>query len=179
MSNNRVRGARKSQRNGKVFEKYVERSCIRFRSLGLADIKKTPEPMKPVGVINKNYGWFKAVYEKKAQPDFTGTLKGGQSVMIEAKHTDSTRMPFERIARHQATDLDSVTNLGGLALVLLSFSLKNFYCIEWTEWLKLKETTGKKSVNQKDLAPYEVDYKNGVIQFLTSKGTARAADESN
>lgn len=165
-NNKNIRRGRKSQRNGKVFEKYIERSCIRYRTLGLADIKKTPEPMRPVGVLNKRMGWFKAVYDKKGQPDFLGTLKGGRSIMIEAKNTDSTLMPFDRIARHQEKDLESTMRLGGLALVLLSFNLKTFYCIEWSEWIKLKETIGKKSVNEKDLAAYEVPLHNGIIDFL-------------
>lgn len=162
---NRVRGAR-SKRNGQTFENLIERSCIRYRTKGIADIKKTPEPMKPVGVINARRGWFKAVYEKKGQPDFTGTIKGGRSVLIEAKHSSVKRIEFERILPQQREDLENCTRLGGLALVVISFNLKDFYCIEWIDWIELKEKTGKKSLNDKDLAPYKVELVLGGIDFL-------------
>lgn len=176
---NRIRG-KKAQHIGNIFEKYIEAACIRYRTLGIADIKKTPEPMRPIGVINNNRGWYKAIFEKKGQPDFLGTLKGGRSIMIEAKHTDSKYMRFDRIATHQERDLKSTADLGGLSLILLSYNLKNFYCIEWNDWLRLKNLDSKKkSLKEEDLIDYKIEYKNGVIQFLTGKGTARAADESN
>lgn len=166
MNNKNIRQGRKAKRNGKVFEQYVERSCIRYRRKGIADIKKTPEPMRPVGVLDQRRGIFKAVYEKKGQPDFLGTLRGGRSVMIEAKHTDAKRIAFNRILSQQETDLINTMDLGGLALILISFELKRFYCIEWFDWQYMKENIGKKSVNDKDLAPYEVKLENGCINFL-------------
>lgn len=162
---NRMQG-RKAKQNGKVFEQYVERSCIRYRTKGIADIKKTPEPMRPVGVLNQRRGIFKAVYEKKGQPDFLGTLRGGKSVMIEAKHTESPRLAFDRILPQQETDLQNTMDLGGLALVLISFGMKRFYCIEWFVWQEMKENIGKKSVNETDLEPFEVKFENGYIDFL-------------
>lgn len=175
MSNNIVMGGKKSQRNGKIFEMDVERSCIRYRSLGIADIKKTPEPMRSIGVLNKRLGWHKAIFEKKGQPDFLGTLKGGRSVMIEAKNTNSTRIEFDRIEPHQAKDLQSTTDLGGLALVLIKFNSDKvdksgrktrYYCIEWSDWIEFKDTIGKKSLNEKDLVDHQVKVENGLINFL-------------
>lgn len=164
--NKRVSSGKSAKRNGQVFEKYLEASCIRYRTKGIADINKTPEPMKPIGVVNKRLGHFKAVYEKKGQPDFLGTLKGGKSIMFEAKHTEATNLPFNRILPQQERDLENTTKLGGLALVIISFNLRNFYSIEWTEWKRLKETIGKKSVNEKDLEAYKIEFKNGYLQFL-------------
>jgi len=155
----------KAKQNGANFEKFIEASCTYYRTKGIADIHKTPEPMKPISVLNPRYGHFKAVYEKKGQPDFLGTLKGGQSIMIEAKHTEKTNITFDRIPEHQATALESTTQLGGVALVLISFNLKNFYCIRWSDWKKLQEETGKKSANEKDLAPFKIEFK-GHLEFI-------------
>lgn len=165
MTKNYLRG-KKAQRSGDAFEKYIEASLKRYRTKGIADIKKTPEPLKAFGVLNKRRGWYKAYYEKKGQPDFLGTLKGGQSIMMEAKHTATTHIRFDRIQPHQEIDLTRTLKLGGAALVLISFNLKNFYCVDWFGWMELKENVGKKSVNEKDLAPYKVEYMNGYIHFL-------------
>lgn len=165
MKSNQRRGLI-AKRHGEAFELLVERSCIRYRDKGLADIKKTPEPLKPIGVLNRQKQLFKAVYAKKAQPDFTGTLKGGRSVMIEAKHSSVKRIEFDRINLVQEKDLDSCSNLGGLALALISFEMKKFYCIRWEDWKILKNTVNKKSLNDKDLAPYEVYLERGLINFL-------------
>lgn len=166
MQNKNRKQGRRAKRNGQVFERMIERSCIRYRTKDIADIKKTPEPMKVLGVLNARRGLFKAVYEKKGQPDFTGTIQGGRSVMIEVKHSSAKRIEFERILPQQRKDLESCARLGGLALIVISFNLESFYCIEWIDWLELKEQTGKKSVNDTDLALYEVELNLNTINFL-------------
>lgn len=162
---NRSRG-RKAKAVGAQFENAVERSCIRYRTKGIAHIQKTPEPFKLIGVKGKYaYGFI----EKKAQPDFTGTLSDGRSVIFEAKHTNSTNIPFDRISYQQELELDIHEELGALTFVLVTFSFKTFYTVPWADWKRLKETVNKKSVNEKDLEPFQIEVNDGLIDFLNSE----------
>lgn len=80
---------------GLQFEKIITEACEHYRSMGLAYIEKTPEPMRVIGVLDRKRGIFKAVFEKAAQPDFKGTMAGGRAVVFEAKHTETDRRPEE------------------------------------------------------------------------------------
>lgn len=161
---NRTRGKR-AKAVGASFENMIERSCIRYRSKGIAHIQKTPEPFRIVGVKGKYaYGFI----EKQAQPDFTGTLKGGRSIVFEAKHTNTTNIPFDRISIQQEKELDIHEKLGAITFVLITFSFKTFYSVPWKDWKQLKESIGKKSVNEKDLGRYEIQEVNGLVNFLAT-----------
>lgn len=162
MQKNRRRGL-KAKRNGAVFENMIERSCIHYKVNGIAHIQKTPEPFR---IVSKQRNMVHGFFEKKAQPDFTGTLKGGQAIVFEAKNTDSTNIKFDRINAVQERDLDYHSHLGAQALILISFNLKRFYKVPWKEWQSMKDTLGKKSVNEKDLVDYQISTNKGLIDFL-------------
>lgn len=164
MSRARRISGKRSKRNGQNFEKLIERTCEHYRRKGIANINKTPEPLKPLAPLNN--GQFRAVYAKKGQPDFLGTIVGGKSIIMEAKHTNGTNIRFDRISLHQERELEGTHRLGGIAVVLISFSMKNFYSVPWVNWKDMKYTIGKKSVNKKDLADYKLDTKNGYLHFL-------------
>ena len=78
----KARGAQFEQRLGESFAYYAQR--------GYAIIEKTPEPMHPTKSLGN--GKFIAYYEKQAQPDYKGTIKGGRTIMFEAKFTAADRM---------------------------------------------------------------------------------------
>ncbi len=156
-------GGRRAKKLGDMFEHLIERSCNYYRNKGIAHIQKTPEPFRFLGKRGKHVYGF---YEKQAQPDFQGTLENGQSIIFEAKHTDTTNLPFERITRAQTHELERHNRLGAECYVIVSFSFKHFYLIDWKDWKNLKETVRKKSVNQKDLEAYEIQLENGILNFL-------------
>lgn len=166
MQNNNKVGGLKAKRNGTHFEMAIERACLYYKNMGIAHIQKTPEPMKQIATINARLGHFKAHYVKKAQPDFTGTLNGGKSIVFEAKNTDSTNLPFDRINKHQALDLDYHEFLGARTFLLIAFSIKRFYAVPWEEWKWMQENNGKKSVNETELADYQISMNKGIIDFL-------------
>ncbi len=143
----------------------ISASCEYYRDRGLAKIEKTPEPMKPLGAKNRK-GQFLACYTKQAQPDYGGTLKGGQSIYFEAKHTDDDRIEQRRLTQEQQDDLEAHHKLGAVAFVLVSFSLCDFYRVPWPVWRDMAETYGRKYVKQVELAPYEVPATAGYIKFL-------------
>lgn len=75
---------------GQQFERDINAAFDHYRRLGVASIEKTPEPFHMTG--RENGGKVVGFYEKKAQPDYAGTLRGGRSVYMEAKFTGSNRM---------------------------------------------------------------------------------------
>lgn len=157
-------GALKAKRNGENFERLIEITCGYYSKMGIAHIQKTPEPMRVIKPIGG--GRYTAVFTKKAQPDFTGTLKGGKSIVFEAKHTDGTNIPFDRINDAQERDLSYHEHLGAETFVLISFGMKHFYAVPWTVWKELKESSGKKSVNQRDLVEFEISTRNGFLELV-------------
>lgn len=155
-----------SQGRGAMFEQLIERCCINYRRKGIADIQKTPEPMRVIKPINRQKGLFQAVFEKKAQPDFKGVLKGGQAVIFEAKHTDAASIERKRISDEQRDNFVSHAELGAECFVLVSFKAKRFYKVPWSDWENMKGVFGKVSVTEKDLVEYEIQIKGGLLDFL-------------
>lgn len=81
---------------GQQFERDINAAFDHYRRLGVASIEKTPEPFHMTG--RENGGKVVGFYEKKAQPDYAGTLRGGRSVYMEAKFTGSNRMEQSRVS---------------------------------------------------------------------------------
>ena len=158
-------GAR-SRAEGEGFESIIDNACAYYRSIGLADIEKTPEPMRPIGSPD-SAGRFLACYTKQAQPDYKGVLKGGRAINFEAKHTDSDRLTFDRVLTAQALRLSRTEALGGIAFVLCSFSGRYFYRVPWAVWRDMKSLFGRKYITPADLAEYRVPFAApGVLLFL-------------
>lgn len=95
-----------------------------------------------------------AAYTAKAPPDYMGTIRGGRSVAIEAKHTDATRLPLSAIKPHQARDLTACHELGGLAFVALRIGGKG-YALSWAwlgpVWRRWQAGTGTASIKASEL----------------------------
>ena len=89
-----IAGAR-SRVAGATFENMIAASIRWHEDRGLLKADKTPEPMRPISQPNKR-GQFLACYEKKAQVDFCGTMRGGRSVRFEAKQ----HYPFPQSVPH-------------------------------------------------------------------------------
>ena len=130
-------------------------------------IDKTPEPVKIIQRLEG--GRFKAVYDKKAQPDYKGTLKGGRSVMFEAKYTSSDRITADRVTEAQWKYLDQAAALGAWCYILAGFSSGNVYKIPWEVWAKMKDFFGRKYVTENDLKQYLVQPEHGSLLMILGK----------
>lgn len=157
---------------GEHFEAYIDASCVHYDLQGEAFIEKTPEPMKPIQAMDRKRGIFKAVYTKAAQPDYKGTMKGGQAVCFEAKHTSADRIKQDAITADQWEALDKHEAMGALCFVLVSLGHR-FYRVPWSKWKTMKLDCGHKYMNEKDLELYEVAFTGGVIRFLDLTKQAR------
>lgn len=146
-------GGSKARINGQHFEQLIDQMCRIYAEAGVAKIEKTPEPMKPLRPPNR-MGQFLACYTKQAQPDYKGTLLGGQAVIFEAKHTDATRIEQSRVTEEQLAALLEHEKLGAECFILVSFGFMRFYRVPVMNWHNMKRIYSKVSVNEKDLAPF-------------------------
>ncbi len=150
---------------GKNFEEYIDRSFDYYAMKGLAIVDKTPEPMqivKPLGA-----GKFVAYFAKSAQPDYKGTLRGGKTVVIEAKYTSTDRMEQSRVKDGQADYLTRHQRLGALCYIVAGFGTGEVYRIPWDAWRNMKDLFGRKYVREEDLEEYKVTAgSNGLLRLL-------------
>ena len=109
--------------------------------------------MKPVSQPNKS-GQFRAVYTKKAEPDFKGVMLGGRAVMFEAKSTGTGRLNKDRVLPEQVKKLDSYTALGAHCFIVATFDGLRVYRIPWTVWRSMKQRYGRNYVTEADIKEY-------------------------
>lgn len=172
-----IQGGRHARINGQNFERLIDMACQRYKEDGKAWIEKTPEPMKPLGKQNGR-GQFLACYTKQAQPDYKGTLRGGRTVVFEAKHTDAERIERSRLTEEQMEALRAHEALGAYCFILVSFRFDKFYRVPFYAWDDMKTQYGKVSMNEKDLAPFLL--RGGIMDFLgpTEDKEKRGAPEA-
>lgn len=139
---------------GQQFERDINAAFDHYRRLGVASIEKTPEPFHMTG--RENGGKVVGFYEKKAQPDYAGTLRGGRSVYMEAKFTGSNRMEQSRVSPGQTEYLDEKMRVGAFCYVLAGFSHGGAYCIPWSVWRSMKEHYGRKYITENDITQYKI-----------------------
>ena len=159
-----IAGAR-SRIAGEIFENQIESSLRWHFDRGILKATKTPEPMKPIRPMGKA-GQFLAHYEKKAQVDFCGTMRGGRSVRFEAKQTDTDRFERKRLTDEQMDDLRDHEKLGALCFVLLCFGYDHFYRVPWQVWENMKEIYGRKYVTENDVQQFRIPFTCGVLKIL-------------
>ena len=156
-----------SKAKGKQFEDRLDKSFAYYKAHGFAIIEKTPEPMRPTK--NLGNGKFEAFFEKKAQPDYKGTIKGGRTVMFEAKFTSTGKMEQSRVLQGQASYLDRHQELGARCYVIAGFSSGAVYRFPWNIWRNMKKHFGRKYVTEADteIAAYLVPaMRDGILLLL-------------
>ena len=150
---------------GLKFEEIVDEACEHYRSMGLAHIEKTPESMKIIGVLNRKLGHFKACFDKKAQPDFKGTMAGGRSVCFDAKHTETDRIKQDAVTENQWDALNIHEAMGAWCFVIVCLD-NTYYRVPWERWKTMKEDCGHKYMNAADLHPYTLGAWPASLRFL-------------
>ena len=151
---------------GKNFEDKIETICQAYEINSLAKIEKTPEPMKILKHIEN--GHFETIFTKSAQPDFKGTLKGGKTVVFDAKFTELDKISYGVLSEFQKDTLLSYKKMGAEAFVLVGFISGNIYKIDIDVWNNMKEKFGRKYIKEQELE--ELNFKtqkdkNGIEIF--------------
>lgn len=150
---NQKRG-RENREAGKAFEAELDKAFSYYHEKGYAQIDKTPEPMKILKRLSQ--GRFTACFLKKAQPDYKGTIKGGRSVMFEAKYTATDRIKQDAVNEEQTRYLENASLLGARCYVVVGFSTGGVYRVPWKVWASMKSQFGHKYATENDLKLYAV-----------------------
>lgn len=150
---NREKG-KKNRAEGKAFEEILDHTFAYYSAKGYALIDKTPEPFKIIKRLEQTR--FIGCFVKRAQPDYKGTIKGGRTVIFEAKYTGTDRMTQDRVSDDQADYMDRATQLGARCFVLAGFKNGGVYRIPWIIWRCMKEKFGRKYITEKDIQEYRV-----------------------
>ncbi|MCR2026916.1 Holliday junction resolvase RecU [Anaerotruncus colihominis] len=154
-----------SKARGRQFEEQIDTAFEYYRNQGSAIIEKTPEPMRPIK--NLGAGKFIAFFERKAQPDYKGVIKGGQAVIFEAKFTSADRMEQSRVLQSQAEYLTHYQHLGARCFIVAGFASNGVYRLPWDVWRNMKERFGRKYITESDLQEYRVlTAQNGALLLL-------------
>ena len=166
----RTRGKnREASRRGQAFEELIKLQCMKYRDSGEAVIDKTPEPFQVHK--KKENGVFEGRFTKaKAQPDFQGTLKGGRSVLIEAKSTGKDRILYGALTIHQQELMENHSEMGALCIILCEIGDRHF-SVPWETWRDMKGFFGHMYVTADEIKGYEVSGETGnPLPFLSSCG---------
>lgn len=139
---------------GKQFEDRLDKTFAYYDERGYAIVEKTPEPMRPTKSLGN--GKFIAYFEKKAQPDYKGTLKGGRALVFEAKFTSTDRMEQSRVLPGQQEYMEKHCKLGARCYVVIGFISGEVYRLPWEVWRNMKEIFGRKYVTEGDVQKYRV-----------------------
>ena len=158
----RRRRNKQNNAQGQHFEREIAAACRIYRDRGIADIDKTPEPFR---VSKKgNAGLFTGRFTAPAQPDFQGTLKGGRSIVFEAKQTGKDRILRSVLTDEQMKRLDLHHELGAIAAVCVSINYKIFF-VPWVLWRDMKQIFKRQYVTAEDLKGFEIIF-DGAARFL-------------
>lgn len=158
---------RANRAQGLAFENIISTACEHYTYHGMAFIEKTPEPMKVLGVIDRQRNIFKAAFEKQAQPDYKGTMKGGRAVAFEAKFTSTDRIQQDAVSEEQWKALNHHEAMGAWCFVLVCLGLK-YYRVPWEKWKTMQQDCGHKYMNAEDLTPYLLGSYPAQLRFLAT-----------
>ncbi len=108
---------------GMGLEKEIEDACDQYRTLGIADIRKRPTPIK---VASTKRGMVSGFFEKKSTVDFDGFyFDDGAFFAMEAKEVKVKRFPLKNISHSQLEYLEDVANSkNGQAWIYVRFNIE-------------------------------------------------------
>ena len=157
----------RSRAIGAAFETHIDASLIWYEQQKIAAVKKTPEPMK---VIRPLAGaQFVACFTKKAQPDYTGTIRGGRAVRFDAKATSKGRIERRSVTDEQERELNAHYALGADCFILCSYTLTHVYRVPWVNFRAMKEKLGHLYVTEEEmtrLGGERLSLKDGIIHIF-------------
>lgn len=148
---------------GHYFEQFILGGCSFYMEKGIAAVTKMPEPFRVLKKDSRT-GIATVRFTKKAQPDFIGTLKGGRTIVFEAKRTSTDRINDTVLTETQRNSLEKHFLAGAYAGVCAGLGDINYF-IPWEVWRDMKNLFGHKYMTASEAEPYRVKF-NGVILFL-------------
>ncbi|GIP17792.1 hypothetical protein J40TS1_34340 [Paenibacillus montaniterrae] len=151
-----------SNAQGHLFEELIKTGCVIYSSQERAEINKVPEPFRVTKKLAN--GQFTGRFTAAAQPDFSGTLKGGTAIHFEAKYTNTDQIKRSVLTDEQMESLEHHRKLGAVTGVCVGIK-DNFYFIPWNIWRDMKAIYGRQYLKTEDIEQYRVKF-NGAVMFL-------------
>ena len=152
----------KANNQGHSLENYIAAACEYYKRTGAAVVEKMPEPFRVTS--SGRDGTFSGRFTANAQPDFMGTLDGGQAIVFEAKHTSTAKLQQSVITDTQWDALDAHWQAGAKAGVCVSIG-DTFAFIPWGTWKEMKRIYGRKYLTAEDIEMYRIRF-DGRALFL-------------
>jgi recombination protein U len=160
-----IKGAQ-SRSSGAYFEGMIEAASRFYEERGISVIDKTPEPVKVLAAHNRSRGQFICCFAKQAQPDYKGILCDSTMILFDAKHTDKERIGRDCVTQEQEECFERYMKHGAMCFLVVSIGFEKFYRVPWVVFRDMKKIYGHKYMNEVELEPYQVTYKNGILRFL-------------
>lgn len=148
------KAGRRSNRKGKAFEAVLDKTFAYYSEKGFAKVEKNQEPVRILRSLGN--GSFIACFTKKAQADYKGTIKGGRTVIFEAKYTEQDRLLQNAVDENESEYMEIHENLGARCFVICGFASGNVYRIPWGVWRNMKRIYGHKYVTEEEIKQYQV-----------------------
>lgn len=150
----------KNNAQGHFFEKEIERACNYYREKNIANIHKVPEPFRVLKKLPA--GKFTGQFLRKAEPDFKGVFKTGQSIVFECKYTSQNKIQRSILSENQNAELERNNNLNCITAVCICFAeglQERYFFVPFEIWKDMEKYFGKNSVVAEDLKEFEVFYR--------------------
>lgn len=155
--------ALQSMLSGRLLENQIDTACRQYAADGRAVIYKTPEGFRCIS--KKPTGRFIGQFIGRAQPDYQGTLKGGTSIVFEAKFTDKDRIEQSVLTKTQA-DMLSQHLESGAAVYVCCGIMDRYYMVPYQIWRNMKVLFGRCYATQTDINKYQVKRTMAAVLFL-------------
>lgn len=130
---------------GMTLEKELNDTNAYYLEKNIAVVYKKPTPVKVLKRVNEKI--VDAYFEKPSTTDYNGLYKG-KYIDFEAKETKQKSFPLSNIHNHQIKHIENVINNGGIAFIIVRFTVLNkTYLLFGEDLIKyLNKQKDKKSI---------------------------------
>ena len=152
---------------GSALEELINRTNEQYREKGLALIQKIPTPITPIKIDKEKRHITLAYFDQKSTVDYIGAVQG-VPVCFDAKECTSDTFALQNIHAHQVQSMTDFEKQGGVAFLVLFFSMRNeLFYLPYRDmmrfWNRAKEG-GRKSFRYVELDQhYQIEAGHGVF----------------
>ncbi len=111
---------------GSALEETINFTNDWYRRKGLALLQKIPTPITPIEVDHAAHAIKRAYFEKQSTVDYIGAVQG-IPICFDAKETGAKHLPLQNIHPHQIQFMEDFAAQGGIAFLLVHFTVWDTY----------------------------------------------------
>lgn len=152
---------------GSTLEELINRTNEIYLEKNLALIQKIPTPITPLKIDKEHRHITLAYFEQKSTVDYIGVVQG-IPVCFDAKECNSDTFALQNIHEHQVKFMGEFEKQGGIAFLVLFFSMRNeLFYLTYKDMMVFWERAkngGRKSFRYVELDQnYYLEPKNGLL----------------